>query len=279
MNDLVDGRINASILITGSSRALTHFDARLIEQATSLKTFNIGINGSQTDMEVAVLKTYLKHNVTPRLLIHSLDAFSFVTSHGGQATGSLYMPYLEEADIFDALSRIDPEIWKARRLPLVRYMGDMDFAWWLGLRGLIGWNPRQDRFSGFQPRHTPWTGDFDRLKELNPGGVTFEVEPDGVNVMRDLLELCRRSGIHVLFVYSPEYVEMQSLEKNREQIFQTFRTLSAQYDVPFWDYSGSAISRQTAFFYNSQHLNAAGAEAFSRDLATALRGSSALTRR
>ena len=57
-NRIVNGEINAEILVTGSSRALTHFDPRVISGSTGLSAFNIGINGSQTDMQVAVFKTY-----------------------------------------------------------------------------------------------------------------------------------------------------------------------------------------------------------------------------
>jgi hypothetical protein len=39
----------------------------------------------------------------------------------------------------------------------------MRFTWWMGVRALFGWNPIEDRYFGFQPRHTTWTGDFERL--------------------------------------------------------------------------------------------------------------------
>src|SRR5207302_909891 len=61
-NRIVDGTINAEIVISGSSRALTHYDPRIIEERTGLTAFNIGLNGSQTDMQLARLKTYLRHN-------------------------------------------------------------------------------------------------------------------------------------------------------------------------------------------------------------------------
>src|SRR5215204_5648435 len=56
-NKIVSGDINAEVLITGSSRALAHYDARIVQRSTGYTTFNIGVNGSQTDMQLAVLKT------------------------------------------------------------------------------------------------------------------------------------------------------------------------------------------------------------------------------
>src|ERR1044072_6117171 len=59
LNRVMDGQVNADIVITGSSRALVHYDPRVIEKVTGLTAFNIGLNGSQTDMQVACLHAYL----------------------------------------------------------------------------------------------------------------------------------------------------------------------------------------------------------------------------
>jgi hypothetical protein len=274
MNGIVDGRINAQILVTGSSRALVHFDPRLIQAATGARAFNIGINGSQIDMQVAVFKTYLKHNVTPFLLVHSLDLYSFVTSRNGVFWPGQYVPFLKEEDIYQALRAVDRDTWKARHVPLYGYaVGDLRFTWWTGMRALFGWSPREDRYLGFQPRAMGWTGDFDRLRLANPDGVRFDVEPEGVRNLDEMLALCQRRGVRVLLVYSPEYYEMQALEKNRDAVFALFRDVAARQGAAFWDYSSSPICYRKEYFYNSQHLNAAGAAAFSRDLAAALAAS------
>jgi hypothetical protein len=278
-NKLVNGQLNAAILITGSSRALTHYDARVIQSSTGLSAFNIGINGSQTDMQVALFKTYLKHNAKPLLLVHNLDSFTFVTSHGGVYFPGQYLPYLDEEDLYQALRVVDTDIWKARRLPLYGYaVDDMNFTWLTGVRGLFGWNPPEDRDLGFQPRHTPWTGDFERLKQSNPDGVRFEIEPKGLQDLDELLALCKQEGIRVLLVYSPVYYEMQALEKNRAEIFGRFAEIANRHGATIWDYSRSPISFKKDYFYNSQHLNAEGAALFSADLAAKLAASPLIVR-
>jgi hypothetical protein len=273
-NRIVNGQINADILVTGSSRALTHFDPRIIERATGQTGYNIGINGSQIDMQVAVFKTYLTHNAKPRLLVHSLDSFTFVTSHGEVYFPGQYLPYLNEPDIYDALKRIDPHTWKARYLPLYGYsVQDMNFTWVKGLAGVMGWNPAEDRYQGFQPRHSSWTGDFERFRESSRSGVRFEIEAAGVQQLEEMLRLAQAQGIRVLLVYSPVYHEMQALETNRPEIFARFRELAARYGAALWDYSQSPVSLRKEYFYNSQHLNAGGAAVFSEEFARALAAS------
>jgi hypothetical protein len=270
-NRVVDGKINADIVISGSSRALTHYDPRIIEERTGRTAFNIGLNGSQTDMQLARLKSYLRHNGKPSLLIHNLDLFSFQTTHGGAYDPGQYIPYLEEPPIYAALAQIDPDVWKARHLPLYGYAAaDLRFNWILGVMGFFGWNPPEDHFLGFKPRHSAWTEDFERFKAKKPNGVRFDIETDGVKQMEELLRICEEQGIKVLLVYSPEYREMQTLTMNRAQLFERFAELTDRFGAPVWDYSSSLISARRGNFYNSQHLNAEGAMTFSEDLAEKL---------
>ena len=207
-------------------------------------------------------------------MVHSLDSFTFVTSHGGVYFEGQYLPYLNENDIYQALRDVKPEIWKAKSLPLYGYtVEDMNFTWLTGVRGVFGWNPVEDRYFGFQPRYAAWTGDFERLKNSNPDGVRFEIEPEGVRHLEDMIALCRKRGIEVLLGYSPVYHEMQTLENNRAEVFALFTEIAERHGATLWDFSRSAISFRKEYFYNSQHLNAAGAAAFSADFATRLAAS------
>jgi len=270
-NRIVNGDINAAILVSGSSRALNHFDPRVIQERTGKVTYNIGINGSQTDMQVAVFKTYLKHNVKPALLVQSLDSFTFVTSRDGIWFPAQYLPYLKEDAIYQALGTVDSHAWKAKHLPLYGYaVNDMNFTWVTGLAGRLGWNPREDRYLGFEPRKAQWSDDFARFKEGSHGTVRFKIEPEGVREFEELMALCKQMNIPVLLVYSPVYYEMQKIEVNRDEIFDRFKEIARRYDATLWDYSGSPLSLRRDYFVNSQHLNADGAAAFSADFGTAL---------
>ncbi len=270
-NRIVSGAINADIVISGSSRALTHYDARVIAAATGLSAYNIGLNGSQTDMQVARLKTYLRHNRKPRLVIYNLDIFSFQTTHGGVYDPGQYVPYLAEPELYDALSAINPAVWKSRFVPLHGYaVEDGRLTWMRGLLRLAGKNPTEDRFLGFKPQHTTWTEDFERFRAANPKGVRFAVEPMGVAAMEDLLETCLRHGIKVLLIYSPEFAGSQRLTLDRSQTMAQFESLARRHGAAMWDYSGSPISDRQQNFYNSQHLNADGADAFSKHIAARL---------
>lgn len=272
-NRLVNGEINAQIVITGSSRALVHYDPKIIGHATGLTAYNLGRNGSQTDLQLAVLKTYLQHNRKPRLIVHNIDLYSGVTSHEIYDP-TQYVPYLGEEAIYRGVKRAYPDAWKWKYLPLYGYVvPDTRFTWVAGLARLVGIEPRQDHFDGFVPRDLSWTGAFDEFRASHPHGFRTPVEPQGLRDLEDLILLCLEQRIPLVFVYSPEYFEIQPFESNREIIFDIFRRLCGRYEIPFWDYSDSVISRHRGNFYNSQHLNAGGASLFSADFAQRLKES------
>jgi hypothetical protein len=231
-------------------------------------------------MQLASLKTYLRHNSRPDLLVHNLDTSAFETSRHGVFFPGQYVPYMDEAPIYEALRAVDPDAWKAKYLPLYGYaVEDMNFTWLTGIAGLLGWNPREDHFLGFRPRNTEWTADFERFRKRNPDGVRYTIEDQGLRDFEQLMQLCQERQIPVLLVYSPEYYEMQRLTRNRSEIFEHFRDIATRYHAAIWDYSKSPISFGTEYFYNSQHLNAKGAALFSMDLASAMKRSGVLKAR
>lgn len=269
-NRVLQGAVNADILVTGSSRALVHYDPRVISATTGLRTFNLGRNGSQTDLQLAVLKTYLAHNAAPRLLIHNLDLHSFTRSHEIYEPAQ-YLPYLDEPAIYDAVAQVYPDAWKWKHLPLYGYLvADLRFTWLLGLKRTLGFNPPEDHVDGFVPRPWSWTGNFEKFRRDHPSGIRTPVELQGIRDLEALLALCRERAIRVLLVYSPEYHEIVPLQLNRDRIFAKFHELSTRYGATLWDFSDSPLSRSRQFFYNSQHLNADGAHAFSLELARRL---------
>jgi hypothetical protein len=275
LNRVMDGEVNADIVITGSSRAVVHYDPRIIEKSTGLTAFNIGLNGSQTDMQVAFFKAYLKHNRKPKLVVHNLDTFTFVTSKEIYDPAQ-YMPYLYEDELYRPILKIHPDAWKWKYLPLYGYVAlDLQLSWVDGLKAFVGIQPKENQFLGFEPRYLEWTGDFGAFKAANPGGVSFPIEPEGVKDLEDLLATCQREGIRVLLAYSPVYHEMRELERNRDEVFARFHALAARHGAEVIDYGASDIALHQQYFYNSQHLNAQGAELFSglvaHDIAEALR--------
>jgi hypothetical protein len=268
LNRVMSGKVNARIIINGSSRAMSHYDPDIIREATGETAFNLGRNGSQTDIQLAVLEAYLRHNAAPQIVIQNLDHFSFLTTTELYDPGR-YIPYLNEPEIYQTLRQINPEVWRWKYLPLYGYaVEDMRMTWFLGFRQAIGLGPRpESNLLGFVPRDSSWTGEFSAFVAGHPDGVNVDIEPRAVADLEQMAVICRARNIQLILVYSPEYLPMQKLVNNRRQVFQKFDEIAKRAGVPLWDYSDSEICKNQELFSNSQHLNRQGAEAFSQDLA------------
>jgi len=268
-NQTVNGEINSDIVCTGSSRTLVHFDPRIIGKELGLTCFNLGLDGSPLNFQLPLLKSYLKHNRPPKILLQGLGVLS-VHSRQNIYKAYQYIPYLDEEPIYQNLVRYDPKFWRYRYLP------GFGFATYgLQLRsfafdGLMGRTQESNRIMGFTPVYQDWTDAFDRFKEENPNGVTYEIEPEALNNLREIIRLAREKGSQVILVYSPEYYENQELTNNFDEIMESFRAISKEMQVPFFEYSKDSLSYHRELFYNSQHLNAKGAELFSHKLASRL---------
>ena len=77
-NDIYNGKINADLVIYGSSRAWRHIDPELLSKAFNISTYNLGMDGEKFPLEYFRHKELLRYNKKPRIIIQSLDVFSFV---------------------------------------------------------------------------------------------------------------------------------------------------------------------------------------------------------
>ena len=268
LNRVIAGGINAGIVVSGSSRAVYHFDPRIIGEYARQRTYNIGRDGTKMDEQLALLRTYLKHNQKPKYVIQNLDSFS-LRANDGVTDPLQYMAWLDEPDLYqNVLShRFYFEIY--RYLPLVGII--REGAVQPAIEGLFGVSAEAGtEFSGYHPQKLVWNGEFDSFKKQHPTGVQWQIDEQSLNSLQHMVELCQREGIRLILVYSPEYVESQVLTKNRDEIFAVFRDLAAKFHVPFWDYSSDPMSRDRIYFYNSQHLNENGATLFSQKIGSRL---------
>lgn len=269
-NRVVQGRAAADLIITGSSRALVHYDPRILSATTGLSALNLGRNGSHTGLQLAVLRTHLRHNPAPRLIIHNLDLHSLATPAEIHDPGQ-YLPYLDEPAIYAEIRAVHPSAWAWRHVPLYGHaVADPRLHWMEGLARLTGIERTETLIAGFEPRPWSWTGEFDRFAAKASAGYPVARDDRGRDQLTALLQLCRDCGIDVILVLSPEYAAVRPLQLNRTAILAEMSALAAAARVPLWDFSDSPLCSDRAFFYNSQHLNATGAEAFSRELARRL---------
>ena len=94
LNQEMSGKVNSEIIISGSSRALCSYDPRILSQTTGKSVFDIGQESTHTDFQLAFLKSYLKHNAKPRVVLQNLDFHAFGADYRERM--SLYLHTLHQ---------------------------------------------------------------------------------------------------------------------------------------------------------------------------------------
>jgi hypothetical protein len=269
MNRVMRGEINANIVVSGSSRAMYHYDPRIIEAETHLSAFNLGRNGTKLHEQIQLLKIYLRRNRRPDYLVHNVDIAGLL-ENDDVTDAKQYVAWLDDQDVFGPLRDQKRYFELYRWCPLlgIARTGGMQAAV-LGLFDRAG--AQADDLKGYSPQDRVWNEDFEKFRAQNPSGVRWTTDRHKVQSLVQLLKLCLERGIQPILVLSPDYHETRGLFLNRGEALQVFQEIAAELDVPFWDYSEDPIASDRTLFYNSQHLNQRGATAFSESIAVRLK--------
>jgi hypothetical protein len=230
----------------------------------------MGIDGHNFWLQYLRHSLLLQYNVKPKIIIHSLDLFT-LSMHKGLYKREQFLPYMLNNELIEkATSSYEGYNSLDYKIPMIRYFGQRHAIFHAIQLMIAPSSNLPDRINGYQGQDLTWNDDFikakAKIKEYEIG-----IDAATVQLFDDYLHECRKKGIKVILVYTPEYIEGQKFVKNREEIFKLFKKLSLKYDIPFWDYSNDPISFQIKYFYNSLHMNKKGAELFTNELTNALK--------
>lgn len=265
-NQVIRGDINAEIIISGDSRALTGFDCGVISAVTGQSCYNLSVNGNLIDIQLARFKLLLKYNKHPKVLVQVLGRSTLEVSTPSNPLQ--FVPFLNERELYSALRQTQNKdtFVKAKWLPLY------GFSYFRLRRSLnifddlFAPNDADKRINGFLPVHAQWSLDIQQFKKLHKDGITGAVSPEGLDALKTIIRLCRENNIKLILVASPMYVEGRNLFVNKDGTFSLYEKIAREYDVPFLNYFSHPMSDHRDNFYDFQHTNARGAKVISEIL-------------
>ena len=266
-DDLFHSRINADLLIQGSSRAWVHVSPKVLDSALKLNSYNLGMDGHNFLMQYYRFQLYLNYNKKPKYIIQTVDT-STLDRRKDLYGIEQFVPYLKYPLMRKAVSYYEGFEYVDYLLPAVKYRHQKDIVF-TGIREHFQPSPSY-KYKGFEAKHKKWDDSFSKFKANNPEGVRANVDRFTDRLFDRFMEYCRAHGITVVLVYTPEYIGAQRLITNRAEVVKVFKEYSARYGAAFLDYSDSYICYDTDNFYNSQHLNAQGVDKFNAMLASDL---------
>ncbi len=93
-NDIVDGAINAEVLVNGSSRAWVHISPATLETRLGMSGYNIGLNGYRLNMQLARYELAETQQTPKRDYSHRRHRLS--AKAGRSYHYHQFLPYLDE---------------------------------------------------------------------------------------------------------------------------------------------------------------------------------------
>lgn len=249
-------QIDADIVIIGSSRAKTQVDPDILDSVLGTNTYNIGLTGTRIDLQTAAYDLYRSHNKRPDFIIHCIDLFSLIPNY--EVSGrSNYFPFFWDRKFRKKIFPFINFKLSERFIPLIRYYSSE-------LEQMLRRYPKSLR-KGYYPIDAEW-----KSLEIKP--TTFTKGKSFQDIFENYVERVSEEGTQMVFVLPPLYHEKTESLTNLDEMLDYYTSVGERYGIPLLNYLFLDISKDSANFFNYNHLNMSGARAFSDTLAHDLIG-------
>ena len=268
-SDIYNSKINADILIYGSSRAWVNISPKILEDSLQLNFYNLGMDGHNFWLQYLRHIEYLKHNNNPKHIILAVD-FNSLHKRDSLYLHKQFLPYMlwnknikEYTKSYEGFNYFDYNI------PLIRYTGNSSI---LKNAINIGFENKKNtpyRTNGYKGIKKNWSNDLENAKSKMKN-YKIQIDTESVTLFNRFLQECKSNNIVVSLVYTPEYIDGQKFIENKNEILDIYKNYAKKYELLYLDYSEDSICLNKNYFYNATHLNKTGSEIFTKKLANDL---------
>lgn len=249
-------RSEEDILIFGSSRAVHHYNATMIEDSTGLSCYNCGEDGNGIILSYGRL-IMAKERHQPKIIIQDVAApFDLLKNDNHKYLGWLKARYNR-----NGISKIFDDIDRTERYKMFcqsyrynsKFLQNL-FVYFTSISSDTG-------KKGFRPINNS----FDPMKiRKNTKPEVYEFDSLKVNYIHKFIDLSK--GSKLVFVVSPIWNGMDTAK------LQPLIDICKSQNILLLDYSNDPkYVHSDIYFHNGTHLNARGADEFTSDLIKALR--------
>lgn len=253
---MINGKMNKEIIVMGSSRGAYNIIAGQIERETGKSTYNVSYPGSNIEFHVFLLKTLLKYNKKPEIIVLSVDN-----------------PYefLESKSLTFRLDRLHPLVkYSYINQELINQNDKSKLSWFLFLARInknyltftekkipienlmlpCGSTPLKDNLSNKNLV-------FDKKNEPYP--ITKEIDVKKEKFL-EFQNICHQNKIKIIYCFAPNFRVYNPALQNR------IKSMSV-YDNHFFVYDTTDLKyKDKIYFFDKSHLNIKGAKIFTGEL-------------
>lgn len=252
--DIMSGKAEADIVALGDSRVNTDFVPDVVDSLTSSRSYNLGSVGQHFPMQLVHYEMFKKQYGHPALFLHFVDNWTFAKDFYLTDYFRIeprmwqYMPWMWIKDFRRSIFRADPFFYFLASIPWIRYQGR---------------HPETIRFS---PRQTDRGYFPDGPKYFTPKWKNqehhFADRKRVKKLYREFLQEVKDDNVDIVMVIPPFSDEYHFAAGAEQKMFDTYRKISAEFNIPLLDYSGMAMCADTSYFFDEIHLKPPAARMF-----------------
>lgn len=255
-SNYVVNKQESNVVITGSSRAQSHYNTIVLSDSLDTSIYNAGGDGQDLLYTFAIIRTIVLRQHPPKILIVDINPWDLYQNKTD--LNLLYPHYRTHPEIREIIDENLPYACVKMKSGIYRY----NTLFGRILRSIL-LPPDTHEVNGYGARSIrKWiTGPFEtkRFDGILSNYKTAKME--------EILDVCEQKKISVVFVISPVYSDYGESLSN-----EALAAIAHRRHIPLIDCSRSIEFRQKAhLFYDYIHLNSIGADLFSSRLAEELK--------
>ena len=239
----------ADVLILGPSTANHHYDCKIIEDSLGMTCFNAGRDGQNIIYDAMVLEGFLTR-CTPKLVVvdvtHSTLSDTWMSSLNDF---NCYYGFLQPID--DIIDSIGGPLDRFKRMSNI-YRYNKTWEWLLNAR----FAKTAEDLDGYRPLEVK---EIKGLKSTNESSQ-FVMAEECRHYLDRIIDICKEKNVKILFAISPTLVIDNGIfAKNVNDVLH-----GKGVELMNWN-GDTAYINHPELFYDKTHLNAKGAEVFTKE--------------
>ena len=260
--DLYNDNINSDLLIFGSSRALHHFNTKIIEDSLHIDAYNFGIAGGRIEISLFSLLEHLRIcTKKPKYVTLEIDWLTIDNDKWIANNWQLFPYMLFNRNMYTYTHDYKGYYNYYYYIPLARYLKYIKEIY----ENRFVEYTKNDNIQpkGYVLNKDHW-GEIDFYTKML-SNVEIKIYPEQIAYLNKFIDVCKQNNIQLNFVYAPEHYLAKKLVKDRDLVITFLNQKSKQEHVPFADMSQPDFCNDTTYFSDMRHLNIYGADRFTSE--------------
>lgn len=258
---------NEDIMIYGNSRALCHYNPKIIEDSLHLSCYNACRDGGYSILiQAAQISSLLEYHL-PKVVICEYD-FTYMDYRSiDYQRLNILLPFANRNQYIAELIGLRSPFEKFKLMSKL-YPFNSDVI------NIIRYNinPKKSHITefGYDPVNRPNIG---VKNDINyPYSADTYLDVNKFHAIEMIINLCKEKNIILIFINSPIYRPDELFKPNLSFAAEKTIKLLIRNKVPFLDMSNDTIlTKHIDFFYDIGHLNEKGSNLFSKRISSQLK--------